>query len=479
MKKAVSALVGSMVLIGCTAGPNFTRPLPPAADRYTDGPTERERVELGKESPGDWWLLFHSPAIDAIAHEAVSHNSTLVEASATLEESMETTRAVSGTRYPQVGLTAGLGRQKYGDEFLGGFANVPPFTYFAVGPIVSYNLDYTGGAARSVERQIALSEVARHQLDAAYLTVSGEAVRQAINIASFQAQIATVEIVLKQDADNVTLVQRAYSEGSVPRADVVSANSQLATDMTRLPPLRQQLAEARHALSVLLGRAPADPQPADLDLGNIELPHALPVSLPSELAHRRPDILVAEAALHAATSAVGVADSNLYPKIQLTATGGQQSLAADQLFNRASSAWSLIAGLTAPIYDGGTLRAEKRAAEAALRASAAHYQQTVLQAFGQVADALEALDHDAEQLDAQISAQDAAQSNLDLARASYKEGNAGILQVLDAERQYQQGRLGYVRAQAQRYVDTVQLFLALGGSAANAPPQEVSHSRSL
>jgi outer membrane protein TolC len=139
------------------------------------------------------------------------------------------------------------------------------------------------------------------------------------------------------------------------------------------------------------------------------------------------------------------------------------------LFDRTNNAWSLISGLTAPIFDGGTLRAEKRAAVDAMRASAANYEQTVLEAFTQVADLLEALDHDAEELEAQAQAQRAAQSSLDLARASYSEGNAGVLLVLDAERSYQHARLGYVRAVVQRYLDTVQLFLALGGTSPSEP----------
>jgi NodT family efflux transporter outer membrane factor (OMF) lipoprotein len=263
-------------------------------------------------------------------------------------------------------------------------------------------------------------------------------------------------------------VQTAFDNGSVAREDLVSAQSQIANDMTLLPPLRQELAKAHHALSVVLGRVPASELPDDVDLSQITLPLEVPVSLPSELAHRRPDILAAEARLHAATSAVGVAQSNLYPKIQLSASVGQQSLKADQLFERASNAWSIISGLTAPIFDGGTLRAEKRAAVDAMHASAANYEETVLEAFAQVADLLEGLDHDAEQLDAQDRAQQAAQSSLDLARISYEEGNAGVLQVLDAERSYQRARLGYVRADAQRYLDTVQLFLALGGTSPTA-----------
>lgn len=469
----VVALAFGLAIGGCTVGPNFTRPDAPSAARYTadslhaeetSADSTAQHIALGRQIEGNWWALFQSDAIDGIVKQAVEHNRSLAASTATLEQAEELALATAGSRYPQIGLTAGVGRQKYGDEFLGGFFNLPPFTYFAVGPTVSYTLDYTGGVSRGIEQQYAITEVARQQLDAAYLAVTGQAVMQALAIASARAQIATIETILAQDRDNLRLVQTAYQDGSVARIDVVSAQSQIASDLALLPPLRQELARAHHALSVVLGRAPASELPADVDLAQITLPLEVPVSLPSELAHRRPDILAAEARLHAATSAVGVAESNLYPKIQLSATVGQQAVKPGQIFDQANTAWSLVSGLTVPIFDGGALRAEKRAAVDAMRASAANYEQCVLEAFGQVADMLEAMDHDAEQLSAQAQAQEAAQSNLDLARASYREGNAGILQILDAERSYQQARLGYVRAVAQRYLDTVQLFLALGGT---------------
>ena len=461
---------------GCAADSNFTRPVAPSAVRYTadtlrgetdSADTRVQHIALGREIEGDWWTLFQSDAIDELVKQAVAHNRNLAAAAATLEQAQELALAQAGTRYPQVGLSAGVGRQQYGAEFLGGFANLEPFTYFAVGPSVSYALDYTGGVARGVERQYALAEVEQHQLNAAYLAVTGQAVMQTLAIAAARAQIATVETILGEDQENLTLVRTAFENGSVAREDVVSAQSQIANDMTLLPPLRQDLAKARHALSVVLGRSPASELPGGVDLSNITLPSQVPVSLPSELAHRRPDILAAEARLHAATSAVGVAQSNLYPKIQLSASVGQQSLKVGQFFDGTNTAWSLISGLTAPLFDGGTLRAEKRAAVDAMHASAANYEETVLEAFAQVADLLEGLDHDAEQLDAQDQAQQAAQSSLDLARISYKEGNAGVLEVLDAGRSYQRARLGYVRAVARRYFDTVQLFLALGGTSPN------------
>ena len=474
---AILALACALSLGGCAVGPHFARPVAPAATRYTQDTLRAEgasqnhslqHVALGAETQGNWWALFHSDAINQLVTQALDHNRSLSAAMATLAQAQELAMARAGSQYPQVDLAGGSGRQQYGKEFLGPIG-IQPFTYFAIGPTVSYMLDYTGGVARGVERQYALAEAEQHQRDAAYLTVTGQAVMQTLTIASVRAQIDTVETILLQDRDNLRLVQSAFDNGSVTREDVVSAQSQIANDMTLLPPLRQDLAKAHHALSVVLGRAPANELPEDVDLSQIALPMEVPVSLPSELAHRRPDILAAEARLHAATSAVGVAQSNLYPKIQLSASVAQQSLKADQLFDRANNAWSIAAGLTAPIFDGGTLRAEKRAAVDAMRASAASYEQTVLEAFAQVADLLEGLDHDAEQLDAQDHAQHAALSSLELARISYKEGNAGVLQVLDAERSYQQARLGYVRAVAQRYLDTVQLFLALGGTSPSAP----------
>jgi NodT family efflux transporter outer membrane factor (OMF) lipoprotein len=458
-------------LAACSVGPDFKRPEPPAAERYTsDTPSVEtssaatQHPVFGKEIEGDWWSLFGSEMIDGVVKQALEHNRTLEAAAQTLAESRELALAQAGLRYPQVGLTAGVGRQQYGAEFFGGSFSFPPFTYLAVGPTVNYTLDYTGGIARSVEQLQAQAEASHQQLNAAFLSVSGQAVMQAITIASLRAQIATVETILDQDRDNLRLVRSAFEAGSVARIDVVSAESQIASDSALLPPLRQELAKAHHALSLVLGRSPEKNLPADLDLAQIVLPLEIPVSLPSELAHHRPDILAAEARLHAATSAVGIAESNFYPKIQLTGTVGPQAVTSGGLFDRSSIAWSLISGLTMPLFDGGTLHAQKRAAVDAMRASAASYQETVLEAFTQVADLLDALAHDAEQLDAQDQAQKAAEANLSLTRSAYQEGNVGILQVLDAQRSYQQARLGFVQTMAQRYLDSVQLFLALGGT---------------
>jgi NodT family efflux transporter outer membrane factor (OMF) lipoprotein len=229
------------------------------------------------------------------------------------------------------------------------------------------------------------------------------------------------------------------------------------------PGLDQQLSAAKHAMAILLGRAPGDWSPPDFDLATLTLPGQLPVSLPSELVHQRPDVQAAEAQLHAASARIGIATAQLYPSITLSAGISAGSLNGGNLFSPSGLIWSIASGITQPIFDGGTRRAERRAALADFKAYAADYKLTVLQSFGQVADILQALKHDAAFLAAQQRALDTASASVKLQRINYADGGSGLLNLLDAERQYQQASLGYARATAQRYQDTIQLLVAMGG----------------
>lgn len=485
LRSAALALAAAALLGGCAVGPSFHHPGAPVTPAYRSSGESRpvgtaaaaaqrrapaagpyaQQILLGARATADWWTLFRSPQLDALMRRALADNRDIAAAKATLAQAQELVAAQTGQLFPQVGLQASTGRQKYGKQFLGSLVpSVPPFTYESFGAGVSYTLDYDGAIARSVEEQKALEQYERSELDAARLTLTGDVASEAVIIAAARGEIRAAAELLSEDRDNLSLVQTAFANGSVSRLDVLTAQSQLASDQTLLPPLYQQLAVARHALAVLLGHPPAEWSQPDLELSELRLPRRLPVSVPSQLVRRRPDILAAEAQLHAATAAVGVATANLYPQIALTATLGQQALTPSNLFNASASAWSLIAGLTQPLFDGGTLRAERRATLDALQASAARYQQVVLDSFGQVADLLDALDHDAQLVAAQANARDTSQASLELARKSYQEGNSGILQVLDAQRERQRAELGFLEAQSRQYLDTVQLLLAVGGS---------------
>ena len=479
---ALGGLLAAALLGGCTVGPSFHRPTAPAAAAYRPGgeshPVDTAAASAARRAPPagpyaqrflhraaatpQWWTLFNSPKLDELIRRAMADNRNLAAAKATLAQARELVAAQTGQLYPQVSLQAGTGRQKYGAQFLGTFA-VAPFTYEAVGVGVHYMLDYAGATARSIEEQKALEQYEQSELEAARLTLSGDVASEAVVVAATREQIRATAELLAEDRSNLRLVRTAFANGSVSRLDVLTAQSQLASDQTLLPPLYQRLAMARHGLAVLLGRPPADWSQPDLELTDLRLPRALPVSVPSQLVRRRPDILAAQAQLHAATAAVGVATANLYPQITLTATLGQQALRPAKLFDVSSTAWSLIAGLTQPLFDGGTLRAERRAALDALHASADRYQEVVLDSFGQVANLLDALDHDAQLVAAQANARDTSESSLDLARQSYQAGNSGLLQVLDAQRLRQRAELGFLQAQERQYLDTVQLLLAVGG----------------
>jgi NodT family efflux transporter outer membrane factor (OMF) lipoprotein len=455
--------LSAALLTACAVGPNFKPPEPPAAERYTSEPLPDVQLDTAA-APAQWWTAFQSPQLDDTIRVALEGSPSLIAAEARLAQANEVVAASRGARAPEVSLGASLGRQKYGSAFLGPMS-FPPFTFFSIGANVSYALDFSGSLRRDIERQGALAEAQAQEVEAARLTLTGNAVLQALTIASVRAQIKAVEGILAEDQRNVDLVRTALEAGSVARVDLLSAQSQLAQDETLLPPLRQQLSVARHALAVLVGRPPGAWAAPDFDLESFQPNAGVALIVPSELARRRPDIRAQEARLHAATAEVGLATANLYPQIKLTGSLSQQSLTAGELFDSSNVAWGLVGNLTAPLFDGGRLRAERRATLEALKASAADYQQTVLTAFEQVANVLTALEHDAQQSTAQQHAMDIAEQNLSLTRESFREGNVGVLQVLDAERLVQQARIGYVRAQGERLKDLAELSVSLGGSA--------------
>ena len=467
LRPLAAGLIG-LTLAGCAVGPDYERPADPTQpgfDLATLPAAERAAIPgphlTEGPVPADWWTLLKSPALDATEAQALADNATVAAAKATLRQAQQQVIEAEAAWWPQVSLSAGVSRNGSGGftPSGGGFSS----NYFSIGPAFSYTADLFGATARAVEQSVAQEDYQRIEVEAARLTLVGGVATDAIAIASARLQLATAEEILASDQQNLSMVQKQFAVGKAARSDVLTAQSQLASDQALFPPLYQQLAAARHALAVLLGDPPAQWSQPDVELTDLRLPAQLPVSVPSQLVRSRPDILAAEAQLHAATAAVGVATANLYPQIALTATLGQQALTPSKLFDASSTAWSLIGGLTQPLFEGGTLRAEQRAALDALHASAARYQQVVLDSFGQVADLLDALDHDAQLVAAEANARDTSQASLELARQSYQAGNTGVLQVLDAQRERQRAELGFLQAQSHQYLDTIQLLLAVGG----------------
>lgn len=462
-----------LLLAACAVGPDFAKPEAPAARNYTAGgpPTlanpagkeAQQRFAIGQGVAKEWWTLFHSPDLDALVRRAIANNQNVAVARATLAQARDAAAQARGGEYPQAGFGANVSRLKTsllpeGINALGPVAND-----FAVGPSVTYLLDVFGGQQRLIEQKDALAEVQTYLLDGAYLAISGNVVRDAIDIAAVHAELDALDALVREDEQTVAMVGKQFELHYKTRADLESARSQLAADRALLPPLRQRLAVLRDALAILAGQAPGEATLPDFRLEAFALPETLPVTVPSELMRKRPDLRAAEARLHAASAAIGIATSQLYPNITLSANITQESLQTSSLFTNGAMGWVVAAGLVAPLFDGGALEAQKRGAVDAYQAAYATYRQTVLESFGQVADVLQALQHDAELLEAEQAAVDAAGSALDAAQGSYAVARASIVQVLDAQRQLGRARIGYIRARAQRYLDTAQLFDAMGG----------------
>lgn len=461
-------LLPALLLSACTVGPDFTPPALPRVSTYTAkgdaGPPADQRLALGKKIEKDWWKALGSPSLDKVIHLALTDNQTVAAAKARMAGAEEEVNAAEGALLPQVSLGGTAGRLKHGAALFGPLNfTVPPFTYYTVGPTLRFPLDLFGGEHRTVEEKKAYLAYQRYELDAAYQSLVAHVAAEALALAAAHAQIDALDAIIVDDQRNVDLVNAAIEAGSGTKVQLVSAEAQLATDRTLLPDMRQQEAAARHALAILVGKAPAEWSPPHFTLSDFALPHEIPLSLPSQLVHRRPDIRAAESQLHMASAAIGVATANLYPKIDLTGTITQQALTPGGLFNSVANAWAIAADITQPIFEGGRLSAEKRAAVDNYKAALATYRQTILVAFGDVADLLQALANDADRLHAQMAAAEMAAQSLTLARRSYLAGNTDILDVIDAERRSARAQLGLARAHSERLLHTVQLFLALGG----------------
>jgi NodT family efflux transporter outer membrane factor (OMF) lipoprotein len=462
---------------GCAVGPDYRRPPPPAVASYTaealpvgtatapgvGGATQR--FVSGGEIPARWWELFRSQALDRWIREALANNPTLGAAEATLRRAQEIRRARSGDLVPSVDGSVNASRQKpSGTSFGEPNVQINPFTLYNASVNVSYTLDLFGKTRRELEALQARVDYQGFQVEGAYLTLTSNIATAAFQEASLRGQLRATRDILATQEELLALVEKQFELGGIARTDVLAQRASLAQTRAALPPLEKRLAQTRHLLAVLAGRFPGDM--ADLpefDLKDFQLPEELPVSLPSTLARPRPDIRSAEALLHAASAAVGVATANLYPQVTLSGQYGTSAMRAGDLFGAGSAVWGLGAGLLQPIFHGGALEATRRAEVAGYDQAAAQYRETVLQAFREVADVLRALEYDALTLKAQSDAEAAARDTLDIATKQVRIGATSHLALLDAQRQYHLARILLVQAQALRFADTAALFQSLGG----------------
>ena len=465
------------LLAGCAVGPNFEKPAAPKVNGYIAQPLvtttatpnvaggESQHFDMGADLSGDWWTLFHSKQLNALIEQALANNHDLKAAQAALKVAHEDTLAQRGGYFPSVSAGFTASREHDPGAALAPVPSNNAFLYNLYTPqlSISYTPDVFGLNRRSVESLRAQEQATRFQMLATYTTLTSNVVVTAIQLASTQAQIDATRELIAADTKMLTILDYQSDKGYASGLDVAGQQSQLAQAKAALPPLIKQATQLQDQLSVLTGHFPGEMPPQPFRLADLQLPQDLPVSLPSRLVEQRPDVRQAQANLHAASAQVGVAIANRFPNFTLSADKGSTALAIADLFKAGTGFWNIAADIAAPIFEGGTLKHQERAAKAAYTEASEQYKSTVLTAFQNVADTLNALQQDADALNAAAASERANKTTLELAQQQARDGYTSDLALLTAEQNYQQARIALITAQAGRYADTAALFQALGG----------------
>jgi NodT family efflux transporter outer membrane factor (OMF) lipoprotein len=425
---------------------------------------QTQDVALGETTPPNWWHAFGCDRLNTLTETALSANEDIKVADASLRQARELAAAAGGALGPQVDASYQFQHARTSASLATPVTDPNQLLYslHTAQLTVSYPLDIFGGLQSKARSARAAAEVQNFRLLAARQSVAANIANAAINRASLEDQISASRASIAAERELLEMLRRRRQLGMIGAGDVAAQEAALASSEGALPALVRAEARQRAVIAVLLARPPGVELPSLPDLQCLQLPQHVPVALPADIVRQRPDVRAAEAQLHGAAADLGAAIAARLPNITLTADAGGTAQDFGKMFSDGNVFWSLVSGLTAPIFHEGALRHEQHAAEAALDAAKAQYRATVLQAFVDISDALTGLHGDAEALDAAERGVRASAQSLALARQQLALGEIGTFAALSAEAADQLARLQLAQARAARLTDTVALYQANG-----------------
>lgn len=480
-----------LLLAGCAAGPDYRRPAMPASSGYAPvalPPVNDQRLDSARDVQADWWTLYRSPKLDALVAQALAASPDLAAAEAALRQAQETVAAQRGYFFPTVSagytpqrsrIAGNLGGNSPGlqgnGEVIETWQGTPasqggtaPFTrgvtysFHTAQLTVGYTPDIFGGNRRKVESLQAQRRAQALQLEAARVTLVTNIVAAAIQDGQLSEQIAITQGLIADQTTAVSIAEKQHRLGYISRIDKAVQDSALAEARKLLPVLQKQHEQNRNLLRALAG-LPQDAEVAAFTLDEFHLPQDLPLSLPSKLVEQRPDVRMAEEQLHAATAQYGAARADLLPQVTLTGDAGGAANKFGQMFWNSGTFFDVFLNLTQPLFNGGTLKHQARAARAGMEQAAADYRSTAIAAFQDVANTLQAIRADADALTSAEEAASATATSLALVRRQHASGYLDRIALIGAARSDREARLDVVQARAARLGDTAALFQALGG----------------
>ncbi|MGC1329487.1 efflux transporter outer membrane subunit [Pseudomonas sp.] len=455
-------------LAGCTLGPDFQVPATPLGAHWQqpDASATRSRAVPG-DVDSQWWRSFGDPQLTALLAEAQANNLDLRVAASHVEQSIAARATVTAGRLPSVAATADYSRARGSERGLtdisgkGGKAN---YNAWSTGLSFDWEADLWGRVRRSAEAADAAVQVSVEEQHAALVSIMAQVARDYIQLRGTQSSLDVTQQNLDIARHSLDLTRARLAQGVATDLEVAQAAALVASIEARVPPLEQQQNVLINALGFLLGRQPGALS-AELSPGKAVPagPTNVPVGLPSELAQRRPDIRRAEADLHAATAAIGIAQADFYPRISLSGNAGFQAMQLSNLGSWGSHAFAFGPSLSVPIFEGGRLQGQLQLRESRQQEAGIAYQRTVLAAWHEVDNALSGYQADQRRHQSLELAVSESQRALASAQQQYAQGSVDFLNVLTVQNALLANQAALVQSTADVSLTLVTLYQALGG----------------
>jgi multidrug efflux system outer membrane protein len=447
------------MLCGCAVGPNYVRPKVnvPADFRGAEGAAQQASYA---DLP--WWEVFKDERLKALIKTALANNYDLGIAISRVEQARQIANVARAQYFPAVNYSVGAsdGKNEFAGTIVGG-GGTTRGTFLAFGS-AAWEADIWGRIRRlneSARAQYLSTEEARRGV---MLTLTSNVAQAYFQLLGLELQLEIAKETTASFTDTLKLFTQRYEGGVASKLDTSRAEAAQAAAAATVPEFERQIALQENVLSVLLGSNPQSIAHT-AKLLDESVPPEIPVGLPSALLERRPDVLASEQQVRSANAQVGVATANFFPKFGLTALLGQASTPLSQITEGSANVWSVAANFTGPIYEGGALRAQKRQSVAFWEQTKLQYEQTALNAFTDVSNALISRQKFEAIRAEQARSVSAYQEAVTVALQRYTAGRASYFEVLDAQIQLYPEQTALAQTETNRRLVVVQLYLALGG----------------
>lgn len=462
--KPVGILVAALFLTGCQSiWPDYLRPKVDVPAAYVEVNQKNQAIS---QIANNWWMLYQDQTLNDLMEKALHNNTDIKLAVARIEEADAVMREVGAFLLPQIDLDAGAKRSRVTEAGANPIFSSNPRNNYNLQLGTSFEIDFWGKLSRAKESARAQALASRYAKDTVALSLTGLVATNYLILRGLESQIVIAGDNLKSRDASLDLTKRRLEGGVASALDLHQAEVASANLSAQISELNRLKSLSLHQLAVLTGDLAlvnTGLKLADADINTLPIPPRPPAGLPSSLLESRPDIKQAEQQMIAANANIGVAKAALYPNISLTASLGGESLELGDILKSAARIWSGGLSLHLPIFDSGKLNAKVDQASAKQKQTLAQYESTIQNAFREVNDALVNLRQYTEREMALVKSTDAAKKALEVSNNRYQSGYSAYIDVLDAQRVYNDAGLAYVQSRQARLIASVDLFKVLGG----------------